>query len=219
MKPSGIADNVEDLEALRRYLHLGRISIAAHGWGAVIALEYALRYRNSVDSIVLITPISPFSPQAKIESILDKLPNETRLEIAELLNHPSISMLERRERIMRLIMPSLFYNKEARDKLDLHDLRYAPDVNIRVGEELKSLDLYRILMEIDSPTLVIVGGHDISVSVMDQIAYTDGIRTASAIVFNESGHFPFYEEPAFFLNVVKQFLLHERVPALVHALN
>jgi proline iminopeptidase len=215
--PSRIRDNVEDLEALRRYLHLGRISIAAHGWGAVIALEYARRYGEFVDSIVLITPISPFSPEPDMENILDRLPRDAKAEVAELLNHPGISMLERRERIMRLVVPVLFYNKRAAEDLDLEDLRFSPDVNIRLGEELKSLDLYPVLRDVDAPTLVIAGAHDVSIPVRDQIAYTDGIRSASAVVFNGSGHFPFYEERSYFLNIVRQFLLHDRVPALVRA--
>jgi pimeloyl-ACP methyl ester carboxylesterase len=57
-----IEDNVEDLEALRSYLHVKRFSIAAHGWGAVIAVEYARKHPEYVDAIVLITPVSPMLP-------------------------------------------------------------------------------------------------------------------------------------------------------------
>jgi pimeloyl-ACP methyl ester carboxylesterase len=46
------------------------------------------------------------------------------------------------------------------------------------------------------------------------MAYADGIANASAVVFNDSGHFPFLEEHAFFMNLMKQFLLEKTVPAL-----
>lgn len=212
-----IADNVEDLEALRRYLHLEKMSIAAHGWGAVIALEYARKYRRYIDSIVLITPISPFLPGPALESIIDRLPAEARDEIFEIYNHPTISILEKRERVMKLILPHLFYRQEALEHVDLSTLRLAADVNVRMGADLKSLDLFPVLGEIDAPTLVVVGRHDMATPVRDQMAYADGIRTSSAIVFNHSGHFPFLEEHPLFISVAKGFLLHGSLPALVRA--
>jgi proline iminopeptidase len=214
---SSIADNVEDLEALRRYFHLPGFSIAAHGWGVVIALEYARKYPKYVESLVLVTPISPFAPEPRFETILDKLSDEARQDAAEVMNHPTLPMLERRERIMRLVIPDLFHNRDALKHVRLRDARLAPDVNVRLGDELKSLDLFPVLAEIEVPTLVVIGRHDISTTVRDQMAYADGIRSSSAIVFNESGHFPFLEERAFFANVVKEFLLHQRIPALVNA--
>lgn len=53
-----IWDNVRDLENLRRYFHFRKMSVAAHGWGAVIALEYARTYPKHVESIILVVPIS-----------------------------------------------------------------------------------------------------------------------------------------------------------------
>jgi proline iminopeptidase len=215
---STIADNVEDLEALRRYFHLERFSIAAHGWGAVIALEYARAHQEFVESIVLMTPISPFSPQPRDETMLDKLPTDVQQSVAEVMSQPTMSMLERKERIMRLVMPSLFHREEAARAVNLRRLRLSPDVNIRLSDELGSLDLFPVLGDITVPTLVVVGRHDITTPVRDQMAYADGIRSASAVVFNDSGHFPFVEERAFFMNVVREFLLRGRVPALVHAI-
>jgi proline iminopeptidase len=217
MTSATIADNVEDLETLRRYFHLGKFSIAAHGWGAVIAVEYARKYKEFIDSIVLITPMSPFAPKPHHETIVDKLPNGVQQTVADVLNHPAMSMIERKERMMRLAMPSLFYRQDVVSHINLKELRYAADVNIRMSDELGSLDLFPVLDQITVPTLVIIGRHDISTPVRDQMAYADGIESSSAVVFNSSGHFPFVEERVFFTNVVKQFLLHRRIPALVHA--
>ncbi|MFH1312310.1 MAG: alpha/beta hydrolase [Candidatus Eisenbacteria bacterium] len=216
---STIADNIEDLEALRRYFHLEKFSIAAHGWGAVIALEYTRKYQKYIDSIVLLTPISPFSPQPRDETILERLPAEVQQSVAEVLSQPTMSMLERKERIMKLVMPSLFYRSEASRSIDFRRLRYSADVNIRLSDELGSLNLFPVLGEITVPTLVVIGRHDITTPVRDQMAYADGIRSASAVVFNGSGHFPFVEEHAFFTNVVREFLLNGRIPALVHAVD
>ena len=139
---STIADNIEDLEALRRYFPLEKFSIAAHGWGAVIALEYARKYQDRIDSIVLLTPISPFSPQPHDETIIDKLPAEVQQSVAEVMSQPTMTMLERKERIMKLVMPSLFHRSEASRSLNLRRLRYSADVNIRLSDELGKLNLF-----------------------------------------------------------------------------
>jgi proline iminopeptidase len=217
MTSSSIADNVDDLEALRQYLNLSEFSIAAHGWGAVIALEYARKYGEYLDSIVLITPISPFAPEPRHMRILDNVPQKTRLEIHELINHPAISILEKRERVMRVSLQALFYKQDAMKQVRMSELKLAPDVNLRLGNELATLDLFPVLGEIALPTLVVVGRHDAATPVRDQMAYADGIVTSRAVVFNESGHFPFLEEQGFFLTVIKEFVLYGRIPALVRA--
>jgi len=212
-----LADNVEDLEALRQYFRLDTFSIAAHGWGAVIALEYVRKYEEFVNGVMLITPISPFAPEPTHDTVLDNLPRRARIAVFDVLNHPTMSMVERRERLMRLVLPSLFYNGKAAGLIRARQLRYAADVNIRLSDELKTLDMFPVLDEITLPTLVIIGRHDISTPVRDQMAYADGIRSASAVVFNDSGHFPFLEERSFFLSVAREFILHNRIPALVKA--
>jgi proline iminopeptidase len=215
--PSTVGDNVEDLEALRRYFHLPQMSLAAHGWGAVIAIEYARKYGKYVHSMILITPLSPFSPGPRLERVADALSAEDRHRLLQITNHPTLSMLEKRESMMRMIMPLLFYRKEGLDHVNLGEIRYAPDVNIRLNEDLKSMELLRLLPTVDVPTLVVVGRNDILTPMMDQMAYADGIRSSCAIVFNDSGHFPFLEERKLFTSVAKEFFLHGQLPALVWA--
>jgi proline iminopeptidase len=215
--PSTVEANVDDLEALRRYLHLPSMSLAGHGWGAVLAVEYARKYAKYVDSMILITPMSPFSPEPRLERVADALSAEDRQRILQVTNHPTMSLLDKREGMMRVIMPLLFYRKEGLEYVNLNEIRYAPDVSIRLSEDLKSLDILRLLSMVEVPTLVMVGRNDILTPMMDQMAYADGIRTSSAIVFNESGHFPFLEERKLFTNVAKEFFLHRQLPTLVWA--
>lgn len=212
--PLSIWDNVSDLENLRRYLHLRKMSLAAHGWGAVIALEYARAYPKRVESIILITPISPFAPDEEITTLVESLPKYARDKIAAALDDENLSVLEKQEVMMREVLPELFYRREALDDVRLTGLKFAADVRLRLGEELKTLDLFAVLGVITQPTLVIAGRHDISIPVRDQMAYADGIKHAGAVVFNESGHFPFLEEHAFFVNLVREFLHNKSVPAL-----
>lgn len=215
--PMGIPDHVADLEALRRYLNIPSMSIAAHGWGALIAIGYSIEYPERVSSLMLITPISPFLPEPDEQGILDHLPHEISDEISEIYNHPTISLLEKRERVMKLMLPALFYSEDGLARVDVNALTFSPEANTRATEDLGSLDVFPELGDVSIPTLVIVGRHDPLTPVRDQMAYADGIRTSSAVVFNNSGHFPFLEEPRLFTEVTREFILHGSLPKLVRA--
>jgi proline iminopeptidase len=215
--PSTVEANVEDLEALRRYFHLPRMSLAAHGWGAVLALEYARKYGQHLDSIILITPISPFARGPRLDRVVETLSAEERHRILQISNHPTMSMLEKREGMMRVIMPLLFYSEEGLEYVNLEEVTFAPDVNIRLNEDLKSFSIMQMMSRVEVPTLIVVGRNDLLTPMMAQMAYADGIRSSCAIVFNESGHFPFLEERKLFTSVAKEFLLHRQLPALVWA--
>lgn len=210
-----IEDNVRDLEALRAYLHLDRFSIAAHGWGAVIATEYAMEYPHHLNSLVLITPVSPHEPGFHLDGLMDRLPEDGQMHVQAVMDNPFASMLEKREQFVRAVLPMLFYDHRARDRVDLDGFRYSPDVDSRLSAELKSFDLYTRLDGVGAPTLVIAGRHDVLTPLSEQMAYVERIGTSRVVVFNESGHFPFLEEREAFVDHVGMFVANGATPSLV----
>ena len=209
-----IEDNVRDLEALREYLHINRFSIAAHGWGAVIATEYARIHPRRIKTIILITPVSPHTPGLHLDGLMSRLGVEGRLRLQAVLDNPLSSLLEKREQFVRTVLPLLLYNEGARDLAELKGLLYSPDVDSRLSSELKSFDLYARLDDVDAPTLVIAGRHDVLTPLTEQMAYVERIGTSRAIVYNESGHFPFLEERKAFVSHVGMFVNGGVTPSL-----
>jgi proline iminopeptidase len=212
-----IEDNVRDLEALREYLHIDRFSIAAHGWGAVIATEYARVHPRRIRTIILITPVSPHAPGLHLDGLLGRLPEDGRMHVQAVLDNPFSSMLEKREQFVRAVLPLLFYDEGARERVDLESFRYSPDVDSRLSSELKTFDLYTRLHDVGAPTLVIAGRHDVLTPLTEQMAYVERIGASRAIVYNESGHFPFLEERKAFLNHVGMFVDGGTTPSLASA--
>lgn len=209
-----IEDNVRDLEALREHLHIDRFSIAAHGWGAVIAIEYAREHTERVEAIVLVTPVSPHAPGLHLDGLIGRLPEESQRHVQAVMDNPLTTMLEKRREFVRAVMPLLFYDERVRDSVDLDRLRYSPDVDSRLSAELKSFDFYPRLNSIGIPTLVVAGRHDVLTPLTEQMAYVDGILTSRAVVFNESAHFPFLEERKAFTKQVGNFVCHGAIPSL-----
>jgi proline iminopeptidase len=48
--------HIEDLEALRRYFNIQRMSIIGHSWGAMLAARYALKYPDRISKMVFSNP-------------------------------------------------------------------------------------------------------------------------------------------------------------------
>lgn len=49
-----VARYVEDLELLRKHLHLEKVVLAGHSWGGMLALAYAAKYPLNMDRLILI---------------------------------------------------------------------------------------------------------------------------------------------------------------------
>jgi len=51
-----MSSDIDDVDAVRRFFKLEAAAILGHSWGAVLALEYALRYPARVSHLVLMNP-------------------------------------------------------------------------------------------------------------------------------------------------------------------
>src|SRR5262245_14075490 len=51
-----VANDVADLEAVRVYFKLERLTLVAHHWGAIIAALYAKQHPERVDRLLLVSP-------------------------------------------------------------------------------------------------------------------------------------------------------------------
>src|SRR4028118_1830482 len=58
----GLAADVEDLEAVRRYFGLDRMTLLGSSYHAAIAASYALDNLDRVDRLLLVCPITPRGP-------------------------------------------------------------------------------------------------------------------------------------------------------------
>ncbi|HET6983925.1 MAG TPA: alpha/beta fold hydrolase [Myxococcaceae bacterium] len=51
-----LSSEVEDLDRVRRFFHLESMTLVGHSWGAVLALEYALKHPDRVARLILMNP-------------------------------------------------------------------------------------------------------------------------------------------------------------------
>ncbi len=51
--------DVSDLDAVRSFFHLNRLTLIGHGWGAGLGALYAIRYPDRVARLLLVSPMFP----------------------------------------------------------------------------------------------------------------------------------------------------------------
>ena len=51
-----LASDVDDIDKVRQHFHLESAALLGHSWGAVLALEYALRHPERVSHMILMIP-------------------------------------------------------------------------------------------------------------------------------------------------------------------
>ena len=194
----------------------GRVVVLGHSYGAVVALEYAARYPDRVDGLVLVAPPSRAvhlgAAAARAETIAESLPPAVGTTLGEALSRPPETDAEFAA-WMGDLLPLYVADPAA------HDLAaFAGRVRFRAAPCRRSFyglladyDARAVTPGVDAPALVVSGRHD-WVCPPDEgpAEVADGLG-AEHVVFERSGHLPFLEEPARFVGVVGTWL-SERTP-------
>lgn len=224
-----VENMVEDVEAVRQHLHLGKINLLGHSYGGVLAQAYALKYGSNLRHLVLASTFhSTKALNAFFQTMKQRMPEELR------------------NRIDAMEKTDLYGQGK-----DYHKGRYTedymiaawgegyfpylyrrkPDANFDpVGNGVMSWDLYREmwgshgefvvdgnlasveygdrLPSIKVPTLITVGDHDETDPAIAQ-AMHDLISGSKLVVLPEAGHMNFVDQPVLFRKAVDDFV-HDR---------
>lgn len=200
---------INDLEMIRHLFEIDSFSIISHGFGSIIALEYAKVFPKNVNFLTFISPMGLSDNyetvfQNKIDSILD---DTTKLEIRHWEGDLMSSSLDTLDialtNIFLLRLPSLFYNSNKADEFNLHEFS-----NLAAAGFLYSIDFKKIKAHsasISAPMLIIYGAHD----PYPETAYKEYLEyfpKASLHVIEETGHFPFIEKPEKVIELINTFM-------------
>ncbi len=210
-----VADQVADLEALRAYLGYERINILGHSFGGYLAMAYAVRYPERIDRLILCDSAAPKFTETLF--LFEKVFPETneRMEAIKVTDEAT------KKAAFLYYFSMLFYSAKNRDTY-LAKITTI-NANIEVGDTLRKdmeeLDFTPELPKFHFPTLVMTGRFDMNIA--PSVAYTihKAISGSRFVVFEQSGHLPFYEEQEKFVQTVKKFLLGKEVGSETRTMN
>ena len=197
----------DDTVALADHLGLERFCVLGHSYGGFVAQEVALRHGDRLDGLVLVdtTPGQLGDGEDPAEGQGPPPPPEV---IAMLSQIPETD--EAMAEGMAALLPAYFHRPQ---RLDLTALDagtvYRAATMVRGFEVLGTWSSVDRLGQVDVPTLVIAGRHDVFTSFPQAHRIGTRVPGATVAIFEDSGHFPWIEEPERFWSVVRRWYADE----------
>lgn len=215
----GSVDMANDLEALRAHLGFSEMSILGHSNAGAIALAYAARYPDRVSKLVLIdSQVLGLSATADTQRILENRATDPRFKEATRIvstffagqMNPAASD-NSLEAFIAQVLPLYLHSPEkslllAQEQLSGPISSYA-FVSQFAADAAYPIDQTQSLGAISAKTLILVGRHDYICPVALSERLHEGIPESRLVIFEESGHLPWLEEPNAFFAELERFLI------------
>lgn len=213
---------VADLEALRSHLGVDRFGLAGHSHGGLVALHYAVRHPDVVNQLLLLdsqlTGV-PSEPPDAGPSRPRADPPEVAAAMRYLAEHGGFDYLFRLRsdaeamEFLGRILPLYFAHQSATtalaEALRNTTLPYRTLQSVLATDADVPLDV-AALTRLEVPTVIVAGRQDRICPLGESRSLARIIPGSELVVFDESGHFPWLEEPDSFYERVPPALLRDR---------
>lgn len=224
-----VGNMVEDVEAVREALGLGKVNLLGHSYGGVLAQAYALKYQKNLNHLIL---GSTFASTSAMNQVLARekqnMDPEARqklqaFEDAGLFGKGKPWERNRYPNDYAIFawgdgyFPFLYQNRpdpnydplagNTSTSWDLYREMWGSHGEFIIDGNLKSVEYTDQLATIKVPTLVMCGDHDESDPSLSR-AMHDKIAGSKLVIFPRSGHMTFVDQPDMFIKTVNDFLKH-----------
>jgi proline iminopeptidase len=226
--PAGytVENMVEDVEAVRQALGLGKISLLGHSYGGALAQAYAFRHQGNLTYLIL---GSTWSSSKGLNEILLKMkqdmPSDEReridkMEAAGLYGHGKDYEKNRYTNDYMIAawgegyFPYLYQNHpdpnydpidNGKMAWDLYREMWGEHGEFIIDGNLKSVEYTDRLASIKVPTLILVGDHDEAAPSLAQTMH-EKIAGSKLVIFPKAGHMTFVDDNGMFIKAVDEFL-------------
>jgi proline iminopeptidase len=209
-----VENMVEDVEAVRQALGLGRISLLGHSYGGVLAQAYALKYQKNLSALIL---GSTFASTKAINQVFLRMKEKMPADVRDHINKLEAEGLYGHGKDYEKNRYTAEYMSAAwGDGYFPYVYQNHPDANYDPVDDGKiSWDLYRNLKSVEYtdrlptikvPTLVLVGDHDEVDPSLSQTIHKK-IAGSKLVILPKSGHMTFVDQPGMFQKAVEDFLM------------
>jgi pimeloyl-ACP methyl ester carboxylesterase len=169
---------VDDLFAVLDHYNVERCVLAGESLGALTCLQAVLQAPERFDGLVIVdgVPAASAGSQMLIDGSRADYPATVKAFVDHCLPEPESDHLRRWGRQILL--------------------RADPEAAARLLESHLQEQIAPALNQLDAPTLIIQGEHDVIVTMQDAQHMADTIPTAQLVVIPDAGHVPTLSRPA-----------------------
>ena len=209
---------VEDIDRIRDAYNLSTMNLMGHSWGGLLAMFYAIKHGDRLNSLILVNSTPPTSAlrSASFKLMEERTTREDSLAQAALVRTAGFKRREpaAMQEYFRLLFRGTFRNRLMADELTL---TFGPDYGARSklvqhlakDPQLQTYNLLGKLETIKCPVLIIGSDYDLSPPESNERIHKH-IEGSRYVVMKNCGHFPFIEAPAQFFPAVRDFLEKSR---------
>jgi proline-specific peptidase len=221
-----VENMVEDVEAVRQELGLGKISLLGHSFGGVLAQAYAFKYQQSLTHLIL---ASTFASTSAANGVFTKMKQKMPPDVRDRINQLEAQGLfghgkswERNRYTVDYMnaawgdgyFPYLYQRHpdpnydpvaEGVTSWDLYREMWGSNGEFVIDGNLKSVEYVEKLPSIRVPTLIIVGDHDEADPSLSR-QMQGKIAGSRLVILPDSGHMTFVDQPIRFTQAIEDFL-------------
>lgn len=216
----------DDVEAVRKALGLGKVSLLGHSYGGALAQAYALKYQTTLDHLILCsTWHSTRKMNGVFQMMMARMPSELRSRILRMEGAGLYNKGKPYERgryasdymiaswgegyfpYLYQRRPDPNYDPVANGIMswDLYREMWGSHGEFIIDGNLTSVEYADRLSSIHVPTLITVGDNDeCDPSLSREMQKL--INGSKLVVFPRSGHMTFVDQPGMFIRTVEEFL-------------
>jgi proline iminopeptidase len=221
-----VQNMVEDVEAVRQALGLGKISLLGHSYGGALAQAYALKYQVHLSHLIL---GSTWSSTRAMNQVFERMKANMAPELRQRIDSMEKQGLfghgkpyeQHRYTNQYMIaawgeayFPYVYQNHpdpnydpvaQGNTSWDLYREMWGSNGEFIIDGNLKSVEYTDRLSSIRIPTLIVAGDHDECDPSLSRTMHDKIVGSKLAIMPN-SGHMTFVDQPNLFIQTVDQFL-------------
>jgi proline iminopeptidase len=220
-----VENMVEDVEAVRTALDLGKITLLGHSYGGVLAQAYALRYQKNLSHLIL---CSTFPSTSQMNDVFVKIKENMTPELRDRINKMEKEGLyghglpyERNRYTNEYkiaawgegYFPYIYHRNPDPDyeptsesfSWALYREMWGSNGEYVIDGNLKSVEYVDKLPDIKVPTLINCGDHDECAPSLSEEMH-DKIAGSKLVIFPQSGHMTFVDQPDLFMKSILDFL-------------
>ncbi len=181
----------DDLEGLLDHLGVGRFHLVATAAGGSVAMDYAVSFPQRLRSLVIANNVGRVEDEEYLDLVSTLRPSQ----------YPDLPVWFRElGPLYRAANP-----EGTRRWIELQS-RSRPAGPLLETQPLRNHLTFSLLEGIETPTLLITGGADLSAPPPLQRYYTARIRNSEGLIVPNAGHSTYWEQPETFNRAVLEFI-------------
>ncbi len=218
--PNGASHTIDtharDLETVRQFFGLERMTLIGHSWGCPLAARYAEQHPARVARLLLIGPMEPtrelWDERVRVQQEVHQRTAKERAALKDredLIDNPRAMLRAEMD-----LWQSSYYYDPARMATKRGDYSDAPlnmhesyqVIGAAVLQDLADYDLRPTLAEMHMPALIVEGAQS-PLPMEGEWAWARALPNSRLWLIEEVGHaYPFVEQPEVFFQGVARFL-------------